>query len=97
MNSETQTQTKKCEDCKRETNMKCVPACPDHLFAGSLCCSKNICSDFCVFKCPNGHENQLQSNEGWLTQHECSVCQVKFSPTFEWSGISPAEWHKRYD
>jgi hypothetical protein len=85
-----------CEDCGRLNVLHKVPACADYQIAGRICCDKDVCKDYCVFKCSLGHENQVINYDGDIGEQTCLVCKEKWTPKFEWHGISIREHIRRY-
>lgn len=78
---------KLCEDCGQIGVLRKEPACADYQTMVHLGCYKYICSDVCVYKCPNGHPNQVMTWDGWHDQIECNTCSVTFDAPFRWWDI----------
>ena len=85
-----------CEDCGCRSRLSETPACANYQCMGNICCSKYVCIEYCLFKCPNGHENQVYNYDGWIYKQTCQTCQVQWKPHFVWWGISIKEYHRRY-
>lgn len=83
-----------CEDCGRNNRLYKTYACGDCQY--DICCSKYVCIDHCLYKCPNGHENKVNNTCGWIYEQTCTICEIKWKPNFLWWGISLPEWIRRY-
>lgn len=82
-----------CDDCGRSNYLIKKNACADY-----ECCFKLVCEDYCVFKCSQGHDNQVKgSDDGEIGQVTCSVCKEQWTPEFHWHGISMKEYRYRYE
>lgn len=84
-----------CEDCGHLGLLAETPACADYQYQRDLCCIKMVCSETCVYKCPQGHVNLIQNSDGEISEAVCHECSVKWIPPHIWYGISIAEYLRR--
>lgn len=82
-----------CSDCKSIGLLMISDAC----MCGYSCTEKYICLRDCEIVCSKGHINFYNPNcDGWVAPFECFECNEKIFPPFEWWGLSPHEYTKKY-
>lgn len=70
----------KCDDCGRKTLTAIeVCSCADFMIQGYACCTKTICSDFCVFLCNQCGKN-FKFKRGLEDYYNFSVREDFYSP-----------------
>jgi len=83
-----------CDDCNTITLLMQSEAC----MCGYNCTEKYICLYDCQVKCSQGHLNYYSPNaDGYVYPFQCDQCTDIIKPRFEWWGLSPNEYRKKYN